>query len=84
VPILKEAIARGQRDYFDPWGSLFEVYWRAGKQDSAVQVLDQWLTRFPNDIQVREVRDRARAGGLVAPPASAPGAPSGPPDGRRP
>ena len=80
VPILKEAIARGQRDYFDPWGSLFEVYWRAGKQDSAVQVLDQWLTRFPNDIQVREVRDRARAGGLVAPPA--PGAPS--PAGRRP
>ena len=72
VPILREAIARGQRDYFDPWGSLFEVYWRAGQRDSAVQLLDQWLARFPDDIQVREVRDRAREGALAEPPGEGP------------
>ena len=77
VPILRQAIQNGRPDYFDPWGSLFEVYWRAGKQDSAVQVLDQWLARYPDDLQVREVRDRARDGLLPAAPPGASPAPAG-------
>jgi tetratricopeptide (TPR) repeat protein len=70
VPILKEAIARGREDYFDPFGSLFEVYWRAGQRDSALQVLDQWLIRHPGDQEILAVRERAALG---APPPGAGG-----------
>jgi tetratricopeptide (TPR) repeat protein len=73
VPILKEAIARGREDYFDPVGSLFEVYWRAGERDSALQVLDQWLVRHPGDQEIRQVRDEAARGGF----APGTGAPAG-------
>ena len=69
--LLKEAIARGREDYFDPFGSLFEVYWRAGQRDSALQVLDQWLIRHPGDQEVLAVRERAALGG--PPPGEGPG-----------
>jgi tetratricopeptide (TPR) repeat protein len=62
VPILRESMARGRPDYFDPYGSLFEIYWKASMRDSAVAVLDQWLDRNPGDVQIREVRDRALRG----------------------
>ncbi len=68
VPLLKTAIARGGPGYFDPYASLFEVFHRMGHLDSALAVLDVWLTAHPNDVEVRAVRDQAARGEL--PPGS--------------
>jgi Tfp pilus assembly protein PilF len=62
VPLLKAAIARGGPDYFDPYASLFESYYRMGHLDSALAVLDMWLATHPDDAEVRAVRDQAARG----------------------
>ncbi len=72
LPMLKEAVARAPRDDFGPAAALFEVYWSIGARDSALAVLDAWLATHPEDIEVREIRDRAVKGTLNIRPPNAP------------
>jgi tetratricopeptide (TPR) repeat protein len=76
-----EAAMRINPDYTYPYLASYSLLWEAGQRERAVQILEQWTSRHPDDPQARALLEGRRRemgvtpGSVPVPPPSMPNLP---------